>query len=522
MTLYMVSSDEAVQDSVSITLEDFIEKGSPLRELRPHSANDARDRLATRDPPSAVILDKEAPGAEELLDWIAKKVPTVPVVLPIRAPELSHIAAVLRPRVWGWDMSADPDDPDAAEKRLAAVLGAAVAPPAKRRLLAVVRFTGPAAQLAVVENGISHFSGLPLLVDGWKRDKLNRLAQENLEPFREGRLRELKTLWAEFSERGIDVMNYLFDSAAADLIDRSDVDSLEFRFEIEDEALEARFGLPLELLCKELGTDFLCKLRPMARGIVKARKASPAVLAVGPAANANAPAAPRRPPPLVLFVDASMVVGQPAVFSAEGVVFPSFDELRETAAEQLNGLRDLEQKKRGSPELPLCRIEIFPPPGFKIGETKYAAALEERLRAPADKLPRPDILHFCGHGITTTHLKSRKTQLILPGTDGADPDPLPVDLLAGWLPEGLRLIFLAACQSVSPHAARALHHRLQCDLIGFRWTIDATKIADFTRNFYAAHLDDGLTTAAAYQRACESSYRDTHTAWVSAVALAAA
>lgn len=522
MTLYMVSSDEAVQDSVNITLDDFIKKGSPLRELRPHSANDARDRLATRDPPLAVILDTEAPGAAKLLDWIVGAKPDVPVILPIRAPELSHIATVLRPQVWGWDMSNDPDDPDAREKRLAAVLGAAVAPPTKRRLLAVVRFTGPAAQLTVIENGIPHFSGLPLLVDGYKRDKLNRLAQVDLEPFREGRLRELKTLWEEFSERGLDVMNYLFESAAADLIDRSDVDTLEFRFEIEDEALETRFGLPLELLCKELGTDFLCKLRPMARGIVKARKSSPAVLAVGPAANVNASAAPRRKPPLVLFVDASMAVGQPAVFSAEGVVFPSFDELRATAAEQLKGLRDLEQKKRGAPELPLCRLEVFPPPGFDIQGTSYAAALEERLRTPADKLPRPDILHFCGHGITTAHLKARKTQLILPGADGADPDPLPVDLLARWLPEGLRLIFLAACQSVSSHAARVLHHKLQCDLIGFRWTIDATKIADFTRNFYAAHLEDGLTTAAAYQRACESSARDTHTAWVSAVALAAA
>lgn len=502
MTLYMISSDEAVQAGVNITLDDFVEKGNPLRELRLHSADGARDALSTRAPPAAVILDTKAPAAEGLLKWITEAKPGLPVVLPIRVPEVSHIAAVLRPRVWGWDMTNDPDDPDAAQKRLAAVLDAAVVPPAKRRLLAVVRFTGPAAQLTVVENGIPHFSGLPLLVDGWVRERLNRLAEKDLEPFKGGRLRELGGLWEQFSEHGSDVMTYLFKEAAADLIDRSDVDTLEFRFEIEEEALEARFGLPLELLCKELGTEFLCKLRPMARGVVRPRKPAFAACAAAPA---------HRPPPLVLFVDAGTAVGQPAVFGAEGVFFPSFDELRDTAREQLEGLRELERKG-------LCALEPFPPPGFDVERTKYAAALEQRLRAPPEQRPRPDIVHFCGHGITA----ARKTQLILPGAGGADPDPLPVDLLARWLPEGLRLIFLAACQSVSPHAARALHHKLRCDLIGFRWTIDATKIGDFTRNFYAAHLEDGLTTASAYQRACESSARDTHTAWVSAVALAAA
>ncbi len=100
MTLDVIGVGDAVHEIINITLDDFIEEGSSLREARSFSADGARDALMEGRRPTAVIVDVETLAAEAFFRRIVEMYPSVPVILPIHTPRNFHIAAVLRSQVW--------------------------------------------------------------------------------------------------------------------------------------------------------------------------------------------------------------------------------------------------------------------------------------------------------------------------------------------------------------------------------------------------------------------------------------
>ena len=249
MSVYVVSADYGVKALVTSTAQFFLPAGDPLAGLFNYEVPEAAEqdlRRAAKENrlPLAVILDPEtkyggangiaARTPSDLLDLINEQWPSLPVVMVMPpAGTKFDIAPIMHPQVWGWDMTPDQHNQEAREERLVAVLRTATGAPTKRRLCATVHFDRDGERLSIIENGMFHFRDRPLLKDGPKRRLLHNYANDeyDLEAF--ANLREdIARAWEKFSDIGRNMFMHLFEEEGPALIDRSTVDSLEFRFEI--------------------------------------------------------------------------------------------------------------------------------------------------------------------------------------------------------------------------------------------------------------------------------------------------
>lgn len=513
MSVFFVSSDEAVQTAVNYAFEDHLPPGDPLSQLRPWQYTDGAEsglqhaykkgRL-----PDALLLDTEARGsrdaasglartARELLASVIATMPELPVVLATRSVGTEFdIEAILRKQVWIWDTTAD----DHAGERLAAVLRTAVSKPAERHLCATVRFERDAEFLSIEENGLPHLKSRPLLPSNDARRRLHRFADERLEDY--VNLPDIAQCWDKFGDVGQSMFLSLFGNTYDALLGSGAPVTIEFRFEISPGVLADRFGLPLELLNRgDVRNGFLCRLLPMARRVGAGRPALAAGLAV----------------PHVLFIDAGGAAGQSEILDEREIRPTGFPSLQASTDQQFRGLEAMQQAGH-------CTLERWTLAAFQRdypgspADTSFREALQRRLQEPRPEHRPIDIVHFSGHGVTP---HGSETRLVLPGLKERTVELLRIGRLAGWLPDGVRLVFLGACQSISASTAELLHNARRCSVVGFRWEIRAERIPAFVEQFYRAHLGEHRGVAASYRTACHETADDIHTVWASAVALAA-
>lgn len=510
MTVYFVSSDEAVQTAVNYAVEDHLPVGDSLRALMPWQYTDGAEAGLRRavqhgQLPDALLLDTEARGsrnavpglaqtARELLSNITASMPDLPVVLATRSVGTEFdIEAILRKQVWIWDTTTDGHEGE----RLATVLRTALTRPKVRRLCATVRFERDAELLSIEENGVTHLRSRPLLPKAEARDRLHRLAHNDLERY--ANLPDIAECWKEFGNIGEKVFLSLFSNMYDALLGSRTPVTIEFRFEMSPGVLAERFGLPLELLNRGDGRNgFLCRLLPMARRVGAMR-----------AAHGNAAV------PHVLFVDAGSAVGRSDVLNEQEIRPTGFVSLQASADQQYEALDAMAQA--GHCSLERWTLAEFGS-SFARAETSYMETLRCRLQEARPDHRPIDVLHFAGHGVTPD---GSETRLVLPGVKPRTVDLLRIGKLAEWLPDGVRLVFLGACQSVSASTAELLHNARGCSVVGFRWEIRAERIPGFVEQFYRAHLGTHAGVAEAYRKACHETADDIHTVWASAVALAA-
>ncbi len=469
----------------------------PLTATEPLSFAAAEDWISGAPPPVVALLDPELGGsrhsARNVRNFLDRHCGEggMPAIILLRCtPSEFEIDALRNPRVWTWSIEARAD----AEERLLAVLGACCRPGAPRHFCATVTFIDrDRATLTVTENGVAQLQSRPLLKRAEDRASLNALAAEDLEPPRGG---DFRAVWRRYRMNGHLTFSTLFGSELGDaLISAQPNDTLELRFEMAPDQIEHRHGLPLELMSRAIGDDhlgFACTLRPMARRVALVRRDPTGV-----------------DKPRLLFIEAP-TKGEIEVLNTSGnKVKQRLDDIADSITDQWARLDTLE--KRG-----LLALETLTPENFgQRGATTFRNALEARLRDERKELPRIDILHFAGHGITQ---RPRDTQLVLPSRVGHE--TLELRELAQWLPDSVREVFLAACQTASVAAADYLHRQRRCSVLGFRWAVVAKRIPDFVEAFYTAHLR-GQPVAVAYRIACERAQLNTDPAFVSAVALAA-
>lgn len=510
MSIFLVSHDRYLKNNVDETIADQEQLGH----LRTFDLIDDAERAIERErrrgnDPQAIILDPsakestQAPGAKpavELLNRLVQAMPNVPVILAISSAGTEFdIAAILKPQVWGWDMTPDRFNTDAVSQRLVQTLRTAMARPIQRCLRVTVSFDRDSERLSISENGVPHFRDRQLLKDGPTRKDLHDYAKEDFEQVANDELNIHRTL-NEFGKVGRRMLLGLFGDVGQAMLERSTIDTIEFCFEFHPDVLKDLFDLPLELLSHDQERiQFLCRLRPMARRIGAARAAR--------AAQAG--------PPHILFLDGGAASGSSKVLDDEKMRLLPFKELKGTAAAQYEKLTDLARSGH-------CTAERLDAPSYfseRPDERPSSASelLRRRLQEPRPDEAKIDVLHFCGHGITPRGGAS--TRLVLPGNEPGTIELLSIDLLARWLPDGVRLVFLGACQSVSVATAMHLHAARQCDVIGFRWKIRADRTPKFVASFYRAHLAEKRAVAAAYRVACDEAASDQDTVWLAAMAL---
>ena len=442
MTIYFVSSDDAVQTAVNYAVEDHLPPGDPLQSLRAWLYTDgaeaglrhaqARGRL-----PDALLLDTEARGSRDaapglartsrdLLASITSDLPDLPVVLVTRSVGTDFdIEAILRKQVWIWDIAAD----DQAGARLVEVLRPALSRPAVRHLCATVRFERDAEFLSIEENGNTHLRSRPLLASNEARRRLHRFAEERLEDF--VNLPDVAQCWDKFGAVGQSMFTSLFSNMYDALLGSGTPVTMEFRFEISPGVLADRFGLPLELLNRgDVRNGFLCRLLPMARRVGGAR-----------------PATAGTPSPHILFVDAGGAAGMSEILDERELRPTPFPSLQACADEQFGALAALEQAGH-------CTLERWTLADFQRdypgSSASFLDAVRHRLEDPRPGHRPIDVLHFSGHGVTP---RGSETRLVLPGVKPGTVELLRIGRLAGWLPRSVRLVFLGACQSVSASTA---------------------------------------------------------------------
>ncbi|MDA9426431.1 CHAT domain-containing protein [Bradyrhizobium genomosp. I (2014)] len=431
-------------------------------------------------------------------------------VVMLRAPGSEYeVEAVRNPRVWTWNTCAGMDGGLDPWERLNRSLEVASSAPKARNFRAIVTFTGDAVTLSVEENGISVIRDRPLLTDADSKATLEAMVIDDLEPSEIG---DLRKTWRSYKSSGCNAFNALFGPIGKALISNEPNESVEFRFDMEPMQFQRRFALPLELIALAVNDrpdGFLCNLRPMARRALHIKKRP-----------ANGDHLPH-----ILFVNAGSAEGEFSILGDDNPArrwLPSIRDSTDAQRERLEDLRDRD----------LCTLEELTLEGFNErcearGVKKarsFRNALERRLCEPTDEDTAIDILHFAGHGISQ---RQTETRLILPAVPprpdeaAKDADLLEVRELAGWLPDNVRVVFLAACQSASISAAEHLHLAKGCSLVGFRWKVVAKRIPDFVSGFYDAHLRERKSVAGAYRAACQKAQLPEDPAWVSAVALAA-
>lgn len=510
MTIYFVTSDPTVQTAVNYAVEDHFPPNDALRALIPwQSTNEAeaglRRAVQRGEPPDVLLLDTEARGsrdaapgravkAQELLSNVTASMPDLPVVLATRSVGTDFdIEAILRKQVWIWDTTPD----GRQSERLAAVLRTALTRPRIRHLCATVRFERDAELLSIEENGVTHLRSRPLLPKAEARDRLHRLAHNDLERY--VNLPDVAECWREFGNIGERVFVALFSNMYDALLNSRDPVTIEFWFEMSPGVLAERFGLPLELLNRGDGRNgFLCRLLPMARRVGAMRAAIGNVTV-----------------PHVLFVDAGSAAGQSEIVDGQEIRPTGFPSLQASADQQYAALDAMAQAGH-------CSLERWTLAEFGSSyagaEASYMEALRRRLQELRPDHHPIDVLHFAGHGVTP---HGSETRLVLPGVKPRTVDLLRIGRLAEWLPDGVRLVFLGACQSVSASTAELLHNARGCSVVGFRWEIRAERIPGFVEQFYRAHLGAQAGVAESYRKACHETADDIHTVWASAVALAA-
>lgn len=509
MTVYFVSNDDGVQTAVNDAIAD-LPANDPLRGQMPWRYTDGAEaalRLSVQRNrvPDVVLLDTEAraspaprPGlaqsARELLTTITTMLPDLPIVLATRSVGTDFdIEAILRRQVWIWDTT-----PDGKEgERLVAVLQKAVTRPRTRDLCVTVRFERDAELLSIEENGLTHLRSRPLLPQAAARDRLHRLANNDLEAY--ANLADVTESWREFGNIGEKVFLSLFSNMYDALLGSDMPVRIEFRFEMSPGVLAERFGLPLELLNRGDGpAGFLCRLLPMSRRVGALREARQA--------STDGAAVPH-----ILFVDAGSASGGSEIVDGHEVKPTGFPALQANTDQQHAALAALAASGQ-------CTLERWTAPG---DGSEAGEALRRRLQEPRAEDRAIDVLHFAGHGVTPT---GGETRLVLPGSKPRKVELLRIGRLAEWLPDGVRLVFLGACQSVSASTASLLHNARRCSVVGFRWEVRADRIPAFVEHFYRAHLSTGAAkagVAASYRRACHETADDIQTVWASAVALAA-
>lgn len=467
--------------------------------------------------PDVALIDPETGGGRQgessiraFLERFSGSDAKFGAVLVLRAPGSEYeIEAVRNPRVWTWDTCTRANGGLDPEERLNRALEVASAAPKARNFRAIVSFTGDVVTLSVEENGISVIRDRPLLTDSDSRNTLDALAQDELEPSEVG---DLRNTWRRYKSNGYNAFNALFGPIGKALISNDPNESVEFRFHMERMQFQQRFTLPLELIAlvaNDRPDGFLCNLRPMARSALHIK---------------------RRPgnsdhPPHILFVDAGSAEGEFSIFGNEGVSRRWLASIRDSTDAQRERLEDL--RDDGLCTLEQLTLEKFNETCEARGVRKarsFRDALEYRLSQPANGDRPVDILHFAGHGISQ---RQSETRLILPpaparpGEGAKDADLLEIRELAQWLPDSVRVVFLAACQTASISSAEHLHLAKGCSLVGFRWKIVAKRIPDFVSGFYDAHLRERKSVAGAYRAGCQRAQLPEDPAWVSAVALAA-
>lgn len=467
--------------------------------------------------PDVALIDPETGGGRQgessirgFLERFSGTDPKFGAVLVLRAPGSEYeVEAVRKPRVWTWDTCAQTNGGLDPEERLNRALTIASAAPKARNFRAIVSFTGDVVTLSVEENGISVIRDRPLLTDAESKSTLDDLATVDLEPSEVGDLRQT---WRNYKSSGYSAFNALFGPIGKALISNDPNESVEFRFDMERMQFQRRFALPLELIAlvaNDRPDGFLCNLRPMARS----------------ASNIKRRPANSDHRPHILFVDAGAAEGEFSILGKEGISLRSLPSIRNSTDAQRERLEDL--RDDGLCTLEQLTLEDFneccEARGLKKARS-FRDALQSRLCRPVDGDKPVDILHFAGHGISQ---HQSETRLILPpaparpGEGAGEVDLLEVRELAEWLPESVRVVFLAACQTASISSAEHLHLAKGCSLVGFRWKVVAKRIPEFVSGFYDAHLRERKSVAGAYRAGCQRAQLPEDPAWVSAVALAA-
>jgi hypothetical protein len=260
--------------------------------------------------------------------------------------------------------------------------------------------------------------------------------------------------------------------------------SLDLRFEIDPD--ESRmFAMPVELLNREGKWEgFFCRTTAMARRL-----------------KLHMAREHRKVPdrPLVLFVDAAATKGITEVIGHGGeVVSREFRDLSGAVAAERQGLEMLDK---------FCRLEVLEP--------AEGMSVIDALRARLSRGPPPEIIHFTGHAISPTF---GSTLLIFPSSQMGQVDTLSIEVFASWLPEGVQLVVLSACQGISLDTARFLHAAKGIAVLGFRCEVQARAAADFIVNFYRERLGVRQSVTDAYKTACFMG-NVVDSAWAAAVLL---
>jgi len=469
--------------------------------------------------PNVALIDPETGGGRQgeksiytFLERFSASDAKFGAVLVLRAPGSEYeIEAVRNPRVWTWDTCAKTNGGLEPEERLIRALEVASAAPQARNFRAIVSFTGDVVTLSVEESGISVIRDRPLLTDAESKATLEFMVMDDLEP---SELGDLRKTWRSYKQSGYSAFNALFGPIGKALISSDPNESVEFRFDMERMQFQRRFALPLELIAlvaNDRPDGFLCNLRPMARSALHVKRRP-----------ANSDHIPH-----ILFVNAGSAEGEFSILGNDGISRRLLPSIQDSTNAQRQRLEDLCDDR-------LCTLEELTLEKFNekcdargVGKARrFRDALERRLRRPMDGDTVIDILHFAGHGIS---LRQTETRLMLPPDpsrpdDGAamnDVDLLEVRELAEWLPDNVRVVFLAACQTASISSAEHLYLAKGCSLIGFRWKVVAKRIPDFVSGFYDAHLREQKSVAGAYRAGCQKAQLPEDPAWISAVALAA-
>jgi hypothetical protein len=474
--------------------------------------------LQVSNPPDVALIDPEAVGGRhgerltrDFLQRYSSKDSKFGAVLVLRAPGSDfEIEALRNPRVWTWDTTDAAGEADPSVRLVHALMTAA-SKPTTRHFRAIVSFKGDAVTLNVEENDVPVIRNWPLLTDANEIANLDAVAKEDLEP---SEFDEPRRLWQKYKNSGYKAYNALFGQIGRALISNDPSDSVEFRFNMEKMQLQRHFALPLELItlvANDSHDGFLCNLRPMARSVLESKRQS-----------ANSAEIPH-----ILFVNAGSAKGGFAILGNVKTERRRLPSIQESTDEQRQRLDDLGRSGRCT--LEELTLETFNAKCEARGAIKaksFRDALERRLCQPMPDDREIDILHFAGHGISQVQSETRLVLPSDPPRQGAaqqatDADLLEVKQLAEWLPDKIRLVFLAACQTASISSAEHLHLAKNCSLVGFRWKVVAKRIPDFVDGFYDAYLRQPKSVASAYQAGCQKARLPEDPNYVSAIALAA-
>jgi hypothetical protein len=477
----VVSADDRVQDLFEQEMERLGDLGPlpQVRVKRSTTLGHAHAALA-KTRPDLVILDPDTPrgeprnsprGVKELLAEIGS---AVPVLLALMDSDQDWAGQVIRQSnflVWDWGSPAC---------RLEDLLAQLLDPLPRRQLSVVVRLGRYEPVCDIDLGGKALFRDLrlspgPQFKLDWSANDLQSIAD----------MADRPAAWRSLVATGNALFRDTLDKIGDALLEAGDAGAaLDIRFEIHADDIDRMFSMPIELLNRDSRWDrFFCRIAPMARRV--------------PARGIHRCCAPPAQSH-VLYIDAGATRGAMPVISSTG-------EVAQVAFPDLSGAVSAERRSLEA-LAPACLLELLQP----TQDVSLKDRLRQRLREP-DYVA--DVIHFTGHAITPAF---GATELVLPSLQKGKVDRLSIQEFATWLPEGVRLVVLSACQGISVDTARRLHAEKGIAVLGFRWRVEADAAADFVANFYAAHLRERLPVAAAYQLACAQG-NATQLAWAAAV-----